>query len=167
MGAGIGDVCCASLPTTWQPGVHVLVRWNMPENGKYIYKEQVVEIEKYDEPGTIYLHFSTLMTGCAPQPVKDSSSYGANVGIVNHTAQYIHSASVNGAGGANMGAWGAGMGNVCCASVPTKWHPELQVVVLWDVPKGSKHVYKEKIVKVEKYDEGPVRNFVCRGRVVS
>lgn len=94
-----------------------------------------------------------LLAGCSTPSAVDDSSYGANVGIVNHTAHYIHSASVNGAGGANMGAWGAGMGNVCCAIVPTKWRPGMQVVVHWDVPEGSKHVYKEKTVEVERYDE--------------
>ena len=94
-----------------------------------------------------------LTAACSAQPINDDSSYAANVGIVNHTAQYIHSASVNGAGGANMGAWGAGMGNVCCALVPTHWYPGMQVVVRWDVPEGSKHVYQEKRVEVERYDE--------------
>lgn len=37
--------------------MHVLVRWDMPEGSKHIYKEQMVEVEKYDEPGSIYLHF--------------------------------------------------------------------------------------------------------------
>jgi hypothetical protein len=94
-----------------------------------------------------------LMTACTTQATQNDSSYGANVGIVNHTARYIHSASVNGAGGANMGAWGAGMGNVCCATVPTKWYPGMHVIVRWDVPEGSNHIYKEKTVEVEKYDE--------------
>lgn len=94
-----------------------------------------------------------LTAACSAQPINDDSSYAANVGIVNHTAQYIHSASVNGAGGANMGAWGAGMGNVCCALVPTHWYPGMQVVVRWDVPEGSKHVYQEKRVEVERCDE--------------
>lgn len=101
----------------------------------------------------LLVSFAVVLTACSTQPVKDDSSYGASVGIVNHTAQYIHSASVNGAGGANMGAWGAGMGNVCCALVPTHWYPGMQVVVRWDVPVGSKHVYKEKSVEVEIYDE--------------
>jgi len=52
-----------------------------------------------------------------------------------------------------MGAWGAGSANVCCVMVPLKWRPGMTVVVRWDMPDGSKHIYKEKIVEVEKYDE--------------
>lgn len=29
----------------------------MPINGVHTYKEKVVEVEKYDEPGSVYLHF--------------------------------------------------------------------------------------------------------------
>ena len=35
----------------------VLVRWNMPEGIKDVVKEKVVEVEKYERPGSIYLHF--------------------------------------------------------------------------------------------------------------
>lgn len=37
--------------------MNVLVRWDMPEGSKHFYKEKMVEVEKYEEPGTIYLHF--------------------------------------------------------------------------------------------------------------
>ncbi len=77
----------------------------------------------------------------------------AQVGIVNHTGNYIYSASVNGAGGGNMSAWGAGGASVCCASIPMVWRPGLKVRVRWNMPIGTKDVIKEKIVEVEKYDE--------------
>lgn len=96
---------------------------------------------------------AALLAACSTQSKQDGSNYGANVGIVNHTSRYIDSATVNGAGGANMNAWGAGIGNVCCASVPTKWYPGMQALVRWDVPEGSRHIFKEKIVEVEKYEE--------------
>jgi len=96
---------------------------------------------------------AALLIACSTQPKRDDSKYGASVGIVNHTEKYIDSASVNGAGGANMGAWEAGIGNVCCASVPRKWYPGMNVLVRWDMPEGSKHFYKEKMVEVEKYEE--------------
>ena len=94
-----------------------------------------------------------LLVGCSTPPREDDSSYGASIGIVNHTAKYIDSASVNEAGGANMGAWGAGAANVCCATVPDKWYPGMKALVRWDIPEGSKHIFKEKLVEVEKYDE--------------
>lgn len=35
----------------------VLVRWDMPEGAKHVVKEKVVDVEKYEQPGSIYLHF--------------------------------------------------------------------------------------------------------------
>jgi len=35
----------------------VLVRWNMPVGIQDVIKEKVVEVEKYDRPGSIYIHF--------------------------------------------------------------------------------------------------------------
>ena len=96
---------------------------------------------------------AVFLTACSTQPKAADSTYGASVGIVNHTSNYIYSASVDGAGGANMAAWGAGYGNVCCAMVPVKWRPAMMVLVQWDMPEGSKHIYKERMVEVEKYEE--------------
>ncbi|MET3134202.1 hypothetical protein AAKU55_004497 [Oxalobacteraceae bacterium GrIS 1.11] len=56
-GAGGADVCCASIPRVWHPGMKVLVRWDMPEGHTHIIKEKIVEVEKYDEPGDIFMHF--------------------------------------------------------------------------------------------------------------
>jgi len=77
----------------------------------------------------------------------------AQVGVVNHTGNYIYSASVDGAGGGNMDRWGAGGASVCCASIPRVWYPGMKVSVRWDMPDGHTHNVKEKIVEVEKYDE--------------
>jgi len=56
-GAGGANICCTSIPRVWYPGMNVLVRWNMPEGIKDVVKEKVVEVEKYERPGDIYLHF--------------------------------------------------------------------------------------------------------------
>ncbi len=56
-GAGGANVCCTSIPRVWQSGMKVLVRWNMPEGHTDIIKEKIVEVEKYDRPGDIYMHF--------------------------------------------------------------------------------------------------------------
>jgi hypothetical protein len=82
-----------------------------------------------------------------------SATAGAQVGVVNHTGNYIYSASVNGAGGGNMAAWGAGVASVCCTSIPRVWYPGMKVRVRWDMPIGHTHNVKEKIVEVEKYEE--------------
>ncbi|QKY10528.1 DUF3304 domain-containing protein [Janthinobacterium lividum] len=57
MGAGLANICCTSIPRVWYPGMKVLVRWNMPEGHTDVIKEKMVEVEKYDEPGDIYMHF--------------------------------------------------------------------------------------------------------------
>ncbi|MDR1994069.1 DUF3304 domain-containing protein [Azonexus sp.] len=75
----------------------------------------------------------------------------AQVGIVNHTGNYIHSASVNGAGGGNMSKWGAGGADICCASIPRVWYPGMKVRVRWNMPVNGNDVIKEKIVEVEQY----------------
>lgn len=97
--------------------------------------------------------FAALLVACSTPAKRDDSVYGASVGIVNHTSKYIHSATVDGAGGANMAPWGAGIGDVCCTTLPTKWYPGMKVLVRWNMPEGIKDVYKEKMVEVEKYDE--------------
>ncbi len=56
-GAGYGNVCCVMLPTKWRPGMMVSVQWDMPEGSKHVPREKIVEVERYDEPGSIYLHF--------------------------------------------------------------------------------------------------------------
>ncbi|MBW3508138.1 DUF3304 domain-containing protein [Janthinobacterium sp. NKUCC06_STL] len=56
-GAGGANICCTSIPRVWHSGMNVLVRWDMPEGHTHIVKEKVVEIERYDRPGDIYMHF--------------------------------------------------------------------------------------------------------------
>lgn len=97
--------------------------------------------------------FSSLLT---KKVVDDRSP--AQVGIVNHTGNFIYSASLSGeevpgGGGGGMSAWGAGNANICCTSIPTVWHPGIKVLVRWDMPDGHTHVRKEKVVDIEKYDE--------------
>jgi hypothetical protein len=101
----------------------------------------------------LLLFSALLLIACAAKPGRDDSSYGANVGIVNHTGRFVYSASVDGGGGGHMEAWGAGAASVCCVMVPRKWIAGMQMLVSWDMPEGSKHVVKEKRVAVERYDE--------------
>lgn len=90
-----------------------------------------------------------------PKPVIQSAKvvFKADIGIVNHTEHYIYSTSVNGVSGGHSHKMSAGIGNLCCVKLPMKWHPGLMVEVRWDMPEGIKHIYKSKIVEVEKYDE--------------
>ena len=58
-GGGGGSLCCASLPRKWRPSMTTVVRWSVNDWQKdtgYAYKA-VVPIEKYDDPGRIYVHF--------------------------------------------------------------------------------------------------------------
>jgi hypothetical protein len=101
----------------------------------------------------LFLFCAIFLAACAAKPSRDDASYGASVGIVNHTGKFIYSVSVDGGGGGHMEAWGAGAASVCCVMVPRKWIPGMQVLVSWDMPEGSKHIVKEKRVDVERYDE--------------
>lgn len=87
------------------------------------------------------------------QASAESAAAGAQVGVVNHTGNYIYSSSVNGTWGGNMPAWGAGGGSICCVSIPRVWYPGMKVRVRWNMPIGRQDVIKEKIVEVEKYEQ--------------
>lgn len=102
----------------------------------------------------IPLAIAIALTGCASRSTRAESkdSATARVGIVNHTGSYIYFASVDGAGGGAMSAWGAGNANICCASIPGAWYPGMKVTVRWNMPVGIKDVIKEKVVEVEKYE---------------
>lgn len=99
----------------------------------------------------------SMFDGLFTKKVVDDSA-AAMVGIVNHTGNFIYSASLSGdevpgGGGGGMSAWGAGGAEICCTSIPRVWHPGIKVLVRWDMPEGHTHIRKEKIVEVEKYDE--------------
>lgn len=55
-GAAVANICCTTIPLVWHPGMKVLVRWDMPEGPKHIFKEKIVDVERYDEPGSLYIH---------------------------------------------------------------------------------------------------------------
>ena len=100
------------------------------------------------------LTIAVVLTGCVLRDTRAEPGEGATarVGIVNHTGSYIYFASVDGAGGGAMAAWGAGSANICCASIPRVWYPGMRVTVKWNMPKGVQDVITEKVVEVEKYD---------------
>lgn len=100
-----------------------------------------------------YLGLALSIGSCAATQEQISERAPADIGIVNHTGNFIYSATVNGVGGGNMSAWGAGMPSICCTSIPRVWHPGTKVLVRWDMPDGPKHIFKEKIVEIERYDE--------------
>jgi hypothetical protein len=88
-----------------------------------------------------------------PKPSPENETYKAGIGIVNHTDRYIYGAAVNGAYGGHSHKLSAGIANFCCVNLPEKWHPGLAVKVDWDMPEGTTHIHKSKMVDVEKYDE--------------
>jgi hypothetical protein len=100
----------------------------------------------------IWLIILIGLIGCANQEKPKQEQVAAQIGIVNHTGKYIYSATINSSGGGRMSAWGAGIANICCISIPRIWHPEMKVVVEWNMPEGINDVIKKKIVSIEKYD---------------
>ena len=90
--------------------------------------------------------------GCAVRREPVSRNVPADVGVVNHTGNFIYSASVDGTAGGNTPASGAGMPGICCAPIPAVWYPGMKVAVRWDMPEGHPHIVKETAVEVEKYE---------------
>ncbi|RMP64145.1 hypothetical protein ALQ18_02154 [Pseudomonas marginalis pv. marginalis] len=69
------------------------------------------------------------LLGCAqPQPERLSTPIEG----YSHTSAAINRFSVNGNGGPNVGPYGGGGKQNCCAPLPVKWHPGLTVVVEWE-----------------------------------
>lgn len=100
------------------------------------------------------LFFIMSFTGCAVKQSSAQETYGAQIGIVNHTGKFIYEATVNGRGGALMERWGAGTAGLCCVDLPLARRAGLQVRLEWDTPEGDKHEYHEKMVNLEIYEEG-------------
>jgi hypothetical protein len=55
-GAGGASVCCAMIPKKWYPGLTGTARITFAEGRKLTTLTKVVEIERYDEPASIYVH---------------------------------------------------------------------------------------------------------------
>lgn len=93
-----------------------------------------------------------LITSCAGlKKEEDPNAYG-QIGIVNHTGQFIYTALIDGHGGGNMSRWGAGGADIPGGVYPRIWHPGIKVLVRWDMPEEHTHIWKEKIVEIEKFD---------------
>lgn len=93
---------------------------------------------------------TTPLKGAEESPA--DQTYGATIGIVNHTGTYIYSTTVDRREAGHAHALSAGVGSMCCVSLPKKWHPGLKVEVAWDMPEGTKHILKSKLVEVERYE---------------
>jgi Protein of unknown function (DUF3304) len=72
-GRGGRQVCCASLPRKWHPGLSVTVRWGVTNWRDHVYsmQERSVAVPQYDKVGRLWVHF-----------LKDGSVkvFSANVG---------------------------------------------------------------------------------------
>lgn len=55
-GAGHAAVCCAMIPKKWYPGLTAMVRVTFAEGRKLTTLSKAVEVERYDEPASIYIH---------------------------------------------------------------------------------------------------------------
>ncbi|MEC4238663.1 DUF3304 domain-containing protein [Pseudomonas sp. DSV-1] len=75
-----------------------------------------------------------FIAGMALQGCADSlpDRLGAPIEGYSHTSAAINRFSVNGNGGPNLAPYGYGGGQMCCATLPVKWHPGLTVVVEWE-----------------------------------
>ncbi len=80
--------------------------------------------------GLLVMLISALsLQGCADS-IPDR--LGAPIEGYSHTSAAINRFSVNKNGGPNLAPYGYGGGQMCCATLPVKWHPGLTVVVEWE-----------------------------------
>ena len=75
-----------------------------------------------------------LMSGLSLQGCAQSQPerLGTPIEGYSHTSAAINRFSVNGNGGPNVGPYGGGGKQNCCAPLPVTWHPGLTVVVEWE-----------------------------------
>ncbi|NSX06297.1 DUF3304 domain-containing protein [Cupriavidus gilardii] len=90
---------------------------------------------------------------------------GTNIVGYNHTDKDIGHFTVNGDGGAYIGAHEGGGKFACCASVPKSWRPGLTITVGWTDEYDRN--YQERVVEVPKYDKvGDVAvHFLSSGQI--
>lgn len=74
-----------------------------------------------------------------------------NVVGYNHTDQDIGHFTVDGRGGAYLGAHEGGGGFVCCVAVPASWRPDLTVKIGWTDDHDKN--YRERVIAVPRYHE--------------
>ena len=70
-----------------------------------------------------------LLQGCVESQPK---MLGAPIEGINHTSAAINGFSVNRNGGHNIGPFGGGGTQMCCAVLPLQWRKRLTVVVEWE-----------------------------------
>ena len=70
-----------------------------------------------------------LLQGCVESR---PTMLGAPIEGINHTSAAINRFSVNRNGGHNIGPYGGGGTQVCCAVLPRQWREGLTVVVEWE-----------------------------------
>lgn len=98
----------------------------------------------------LYLVFGVLVvSGCQ----SESKMLSAPVTGYNHTFSVINNFSVNGAGGANIGAHQGGGTEVCCGMIPRHWSAGLKAIVEWEVdPAPSGAIKREQYGQLDTKD---------------
>ena len=107
----------------------------------------------------LILSLAGLVACSAKEDAKPDTTAGGSIVGLNYTGEGIQWFLVDGAGGGGVNRYGIS-GDVCCATYPRKWTPELKVTVKWErsdgrEPDGKRWKLKsvEKTVPIEKYTE--------------
>jgi hypothetical protein len=111
----------------------------------------------------LFVFFTTSCKRNDSPEASDDSGMGSIVGV-NYTENGIQEFTVDGAWGANVGAYSGGGGFVCCVIYPKVWAPGFAVKVKWQRSAereadgtGWRIISLERLVQVEKYEiEGNV-----------
>ena len=58
-GKGGSQVCCATLPLKWRPGLSVTVKWGVTSWRDHVFsmQERVVPVKQYGKVDALYVHF--------------------------------------------------------------------------------------------------------------
>lgn len=98
------------------------------------------------------LTFLLPLSACDAKP--SDEGIGTTITGLDHLAEHlsIQNFWVNGTSGHQAGRGGR---EVCCVSLPRKWHPGLTVKVRWAVTNWKRKVFSmhERVVPVDRYEE--------------
>lgn len=103
----------------------------------------------------------TAIAACSKDSQMPADKASAQISGYNHTADYIHKFSVDGAWGGNVRAYGGGGSFVCCVIYPLVWYPELTARVRWTTSSSDPEAtgdaaigkWHELVVPIEKYEK--------------
>lgn len=101
---------------------------------------------------------AALLTACSTPATKKDDRTGVSIRALNYSAREVAMIAVEEPGDRNSGGGGDALnpyssgGSICCFALPPKWHPDLKVVVAYQLYPET--AYRRVLVNVPPYAEG-------------